>query len=424
MQDFEAAQPQQVQPVRENSDRGMISKLVQRYFQQLKAGTLRMHLPDGQTDVFGGQLPGPTAEMRVTDWNFFRRCAFNGDIGFGESWMEGEWTTNDLPAVLSFFVANMPHADDRKIWTSRIVRMLERCRHWMNKNTLLGSRKNISAHYDLSNDFFRLFLDETMTYSSAFFNSAQDSLQQAQLNKIHRLLSKAHLEPYHHLLEIGSGWGALSIEAVKKYGCRVTTITLSAEQKKIVEERIAAEGLSDRIDVQLTDYREVQGKFDRVISVEMLEAVGHEYLPTYFGTIDKLLNPNGLAVIQVITLPDQRYDDYRRFPDWIQKYIFPGAVCPSLLAMQDAMKSGSSLFVENLENIGPHYAETLRRWRLAFMERLAEVAKLGFDDKFCRMWEYYLAYCEVGFRMRILNTLQLVLTRQMNTSLPEIGGQK
>lgn len=423
MHETEVARPPQGQTLTKVSTPGFIPFLVQRYFQELKAGTLRMHLPDGEVRTYGGRIAGPAAEMWVNDWGFFRRCAINGDIGFGESWMAGEWSTKDLPAVLSFFVANMPHADDRKIWTARLIRLIERCRHWMNRNTLLGSRKNISAHYDLSNDFFRLFLDETMTYSSAYYHSAEDSLEQAQLNKIHRLLTKAHLEPHHHLLEIGSGWGALSIEAAKRYGCRVTTITLSAEQKKIVEERIAAAGLSDRIDLQLTDYREVKGTYDRVVSVEMLEAVGHEYLPTYFGTIDKLLNPNGLAVIQVITLPDQRYDDYRRFPDWIQKYIFPGAVCPSMLAIQEAMKTGSSLFVENLENIGPHYAETLRRWRIRFIEKLPQVKALGFSDDFCRMWEYYLAYCEVGFQMRILNTLQLVMTRQMNESLPTIGGK-
>lgn len=397
--------------------------LVHRAFSDLRRGTLRIEEPGRDPALFGAAGTGPDAALRVEKPAFYRELALGGDIALGETYTDGLWDTGDLTAVLSVFADNIDTRGSRG-WRSPAtlgLAITRRLFHLRNRNTRGGSERNISYHYDLSNDFFRLFLDRTMTYSCALFRREDETLEQAQYNKIHALLDRLEIAPRHHLLEIGSGWGALALEAARRTGCRVTTITLSREQQKVVEERIAAEGLADRIDVQFCDYREMTGKFDRIVSVEMLEAVGHEYLGAFFRTVDRLLKRNGLAALQVITLPDQRYDRYRRNPDWLQKYIFPGAVVPSLGAIQHAMTTHSRLTLHEVESMGIHYARTLREWRRAFLARRDEVLALGFDKRFLRMWEYYLCYCEAGFERRILNTVQLLLTRPNNTTLRVYG---
>lgn len=391
---------------------------VKKHLGQLKHGRLTVELPDGDRLTFGAAGAKLSGHLQVNSWGFFRRVLMNADIGFGESYTEGEWDSPDLTAVLRVFAANMHAADERKnIAFSALGRIADRIRHALNKNDLTGSRKNIEYHYDLGNEFYRLFLDQTLTYSCALFTHAEETLEEGQINKIEALLARAQVKPGDHVLEIGSGWGTLALHAARHHGCTVTTITLSKEQYNEVKRRAHEEHLEDRVIPMLCDYRKITGKFDKIISVEMLEAVGHEYFGTFFKTVDRLLKPDGVASIQVITIPDERYDRYRRATDWIQKYIFPGAVVPSLTALNKAMTSNSRLMVDELENIGIHYARTLREWREAFEKRIDDVKKLGFDERFCRMWRYYLCYCEAGFEERELGVLQLRLTRSNNTSL-------
>ncbi|MBN2704042.1 MAG: class I SAM-dependent methyltransferase, partial [Pontiellaceae bacterium] len=268
------------------------------------------------------------------------------------------------------------------------------------------------AHYDLGNDFYQLFLDnETMMYSAALFQSPEESLPLAQKRKIHRLAELADIREDHHVLEIGCGWGGFAIETAKQTGCRVTGITISEEQYKFAKKRVAQEGLENRVSIELCDYRDLQGRFDRIVSIEMLEAVGHAFYGTFFSTCDRLLNPGGRVALQVITIPDQRYDGYRANPDWIQKHIFPGGMLPSLTELSKAMTQHSAFTVEHLDNIGVYYAETLRRWRSAFEAKREELLQLGYDETFQRKWIYYLCYCEAGFQTRFTNNLHLVLTR-------------
>ncbi len=390
------------------------------FFSGVREGALALRLPGGATQSFG-PASAPSAEIRIRSHRAFTRLVRHGDIGFGEGFMAGDWESPDLVALLRLFARNLGPLDDRRQALSWIGRAGNRVRHALRRNTRTGSRRNIAAHYDLSNDFFRLWLDETMMYSCAVFESPEDDLRQAQVNKLRRLVRKARIGPEHHVLEIGSGWGGFAIEAARSTGCRVTTLTLSTEQQALARERVAAAGLADRIDVRLVDYRDAEGTYDRIVSIEMLEAVGAEYFGTFFRRCDELLKPDGLVVLQVITIPDQRYEAYRFASDWIQKHIFPGGLLPSLTVLSREMTRDSRLFVEDLENIGIHYARTLREWRERFMAHREEVRALGFDESFLRAWEYYLAYCGAGFAERVLNNLQLVLTRAGNRSLPAAG---
>ncbi|HOW96595.1 MAG TPA: DUF1365 family protein [Kiritimatiellia bacterium] len=394
----------------------LYERLAVRFFSQVRKGRLELALPDGKT-VTAGDPAASTAVLRIQSREFFRRLILDGDIGFGESFMAGEWTTPDLPGLLRVLADNLASVDDRKIALSWLGRSINRLRHSLRRNTVRVSRRNIRDHYDLSNDFFRLWLDETMMYSCAIFESPAQSLYDAQMNRLRLLIRKARIRPEHHILEIGSGWGSFAIEAARATGCRVTTITLSTQQLELARQRVREAGLADRISVELCDYRHVKGRYDRIVSIEMLEAVGHEYFGAFFRACDRLLKPDGLVVLQVITIPDQRYDMYRRATDWTQKHIFPGGVLPSLTALSRAMTRHSRFVVEHLENIGPHYARTLREWRERFLASKEQVRALGFDDVFLRKWEYYLAYCEAGFAARVINDLHLVLTRPNNPEL-------
>lgn len=394
-----------------------------RFFSGMKVGAFEIIYPDRESEVFGDPHSERRATIHVRSWRVFREWMRGADIAFGETYTNGDWDTDDLTGLLALFLDNREHAQDEDVRSAWFGRLLSRLFHLRRANTRAGSKRNIAEHYDLSNDFYRLFLDPSMMYSCALFCSEEDTLEAAQLRKVRAMIAKAHLRPEHHLLEIGTGWGTLAIEAARSTGCRVTSITLSEEQLKLARERVAAEGLSDRIDVRLCDYRDIDGKFDRIVSIEMLEAVGHEYLPAFFRRCDELLKPGGIAVIQTITMPDDRYEAYRRSCDWIQKYIFPGSICPSVSAVVAAMAKGSRLQLHHAENIGIHYARTLREWRERLEARREEVLQLGFDRRFLRMWEYYLCYCEAGFGTRTLGTFQLVLSRANNGALPkyEVG---
>ncbi|MBN9417543.1 MAG: DUF1365 family protein [Candidatus Eremiobacteraeota bacterium] len=388
--------------------------VIRGFLQKAARGRLRFDLPNGTIWDFG---PGgfPEAEVRVLNWDFFLRLVWDGDVALGDGLLAGEWESSDLTAVVRFFIDNREPLDDRTVWATRVLgRGWGWLRQKMRRNSIAGSRRNIQAHYDLGNELYRRFLDPSMSYSCAFFAGADDDLQTAQLRKIDMLLDKARLDAETHLLEIGCGWGSLAIRAVQRFGCRVTGITLSEQQLAWGRQAVAEAGLSDRIELLLCDYRKLEGRYDRVISCEMLEAVGHENLPRYFGAVERLLRPEGLAVLQVITVPDFSYDEYRANQDWIQKEIFPGALCPSISALLQAARRSSQLVLEELQNIGPHYARTLREWRERFESAWPELQPLGYDERFRRAWRYYLSYCEAAFASRNLGDVQMVLSRPKN----------
>jgi len=382
----------------------------------LSVGRLRLVRPDGRWRDFGDLDSPLTATLTVHHWGFFRRLVTGASVGVGESYMDGDWDADDLVSLFRILVANRKAL--RALTPATLVNIAgDVMIHRLRDNRLGQAQRNIAAHYDLSNELYGTFLDDTMTYSAAVFEHPGQSLEDAQRTKYRLLAERIRIDDTCHVLEIGCGWGGFAIFAASTYGCRVTGITLSEQQAGLARQRVAEAGLEDLVDIRLVDYREVTGQFDRIVSIEMLEAVGHRHLETYFAQVDRLLAPDGLAAVQVITIPEQRYDNYLRRPDFIQRYIFPGGHLPSLEAMCQAMGDGSQLYVERVDNIGIHYAETLRRWRETFMERVDDVRALGFDDRFVRMWEFYLAYCEAAFLARYISDLQIVLTRPMNGTL-------
>lgn len=393
-------------------------KWILRALEATRFGALVIRLPDGRIHRFGSEDDDRAVELRVTDYRFFTRVAWGGDIGFGEAFMAGEWESDDPTAVVRFFIRNRDTIQDGRSRTTVVARALETAAHFVRRNSLTGSRRNIRRHYDLSNAFFETFLDPTLTYSCGIFSKPDDTLETAQHNKLNRIMDLAMIGPDDHVLEIGCGWGGFAIEAVRRTGCRVTGITISEAQQRRAVERVRSAGLSDRIDIHLTDYRHLRGRFDKIVSIEMLEAVGHRYFGTFFRCCDRLLKPDGLMALQVITIPDQHYQRYRRERDWIQKHIFPGGLLPSLTALTQAMTHHSRLTVERVDNIGIHYAWTLRHWRERFLASEGQVARLGFDRTFRRKWLYYLASCEAGFAERVLGDLQIRIARPGSRQLP------
>ncbi|MDJ0721102.1 MAG: DUF1365 family protein [Desulfobacterales bacterium] len=380
-------------------------------------GRLALGGSTGGEKVYTGRQEGPAAVIAVRDDRFFSRVVLGGDIGFGEAYMHGEWDSPDPVSVVRFFLRNRQAFADGRSHVNWLARALARGLELSRRNTIWGSRRNIRRHYDLSNDFFGLFLDKSMSYSSAIYQSADESIETAQQRKYDTIIRKARLGPEDHLLEIGCGWGGFAIAAARRTGCRVTGITVSREQWQLARDRVAAAGLSNRIRIALTDYRQVQGRFDKIVSIEMLEAVGHAFYPLFFQRLDELLAPEGIAVIQTISIPDQHYENYRRESDWIRKHIFPGGLLPSLNVLTTTMTAHTRLMVEHLENIGDHYALTLAAWRRRFEANRDAVSALGFDRVFRRKWRYYLASCEAAFRERVIGDLQLVLTRSGNSGL-------
>ena len=391
--------------------------LVFKFLSSIQKGCIFMVLPDGNGKIFGNYLSPKHATLQVRNYKFFNRVLLGGDIGFGEAFVDGDWESEHLTTLLKVFIENQDILDTAVVNKAWIGRLFNRLVHLKRRNTLSQSLKNIEAHYDLSNDFFRTFLDSSMMYSSAIFQHPGETLEEAQKHKLHTIIQKARITSDDHVLEIGSGWGSFAIEAVRETGCRVTSITLSKEQLELARERVREAGLQDRIHFKLCDYRKMEGSFDKIVSIEMLEAVGHENFGIFFEVCDRLLKTNGLVVIQVISIADQRYETYRKNCDWIQKHIFPGGVLPSLTVLSQTMMKHSHFIVEDLENIGIHYARTLREWQKRFIANQEKVEKLGFDRKFQRKWVYYFSYCEAGFAERILNDIHLVLTRPNNRIL-------
>jgi cyclopropane-fatty-acyl-phospholipid synthase len=341
----------------------------------------------------------------------YRDIVFGGSIGAAEAYMLGSWSSSNLLDVIRLMTINLEMLN--KMDNSRPVlsRITSKAMHWLNANTQSGSRKNISAHYDLGNDFFSLFLDPTMMYSSAIFPSENATLEQASLHKLDSICKKLRLNEDDHLVEVGTGWGGLAIYAAKKYGCRVTTTTISQEQYDYACAAVKREGLEDKITLLLNDYRDLEGKFDKLVSIEMIEAVGHEFYDNYFAKCSSLLKDDGLMLIQAITIADQRYQEAKKTVDFIQRYIFPGGCLPSNEIIAQCVSKNTDMMIVGLHDIGLDYARTLAEWRIRFHANIEQVKKMGFDDVFQRMWEFYLCYCEGGFSERAISTAQIVFAK-------------
>ncbi len=401
---------------------GLFQKLVFDAFERMTAGCLRITLPDGSARIIGTPDAAVTAEMRIHDAAFFKRCVLFGDVGFAESYIDGEWETPSIERVIAWAILNVektPGAAGSKArrLTLNLLQGVNRLGHWLRPNSVSKCRENIAEHYDLGNDFYRLWLDPSMTYSSARFTEAGQSLESAQKAKYDALCQKLRLRPSDHVLEIGCGWGGFSAHAAAKYGCRITAVTISQAQFDYAVQRIHAAGLSERVEIRLQDYRHITGKFDKIASIEMMEALGDRYLDTYFATIDRLLATDGLAALQYITVPDCRHAELRRGIDFIQKHIFPGSLLLSVGRVNAAVNRTGDLFLHQLEDLGSSYALTLRRWWEGFNARLEEVRRLGFDERFIRKWNYYLQYCEAAFAMRNISVVQACYTRPNNLKL-------
>lgn len=367
----------------------------------------------GLSHRFGAAAPdGLTARVRIETPRAWRAMMLGGTLGAAEAYMRGEWTTPDLTAVVRVFARNRQAMQTMDGGLGRTFAPLKRAFHWLHRNTRTGSRRNIGAHYDLSNELFALFLDPTMTYSSAVFARPEMSLEQAQAEKYDRLCKGLRLSAEHHLLEIGTGWGGMAMHAARHYGCRVTTTTISENQFELARQRIEQAGLSDRIRVLKQDYRDLQGCFDAVVSVEMIEAVGLENLPTYFDRLTRLVKPGGRVALQAITIDDREYEAARHRVDFIQRYIFPGGALPSVSIMTDLGARQNALRLVELRDYAADYAQTLREWRRRFEARLDDVRALGFDDAFIRMWRYYLCYCEGGFEEKTIGLAHVIYERR------------
>lgn len=371
-------------------------------------GSLDVTLPDGSHYVIG---PGgyPEATMVINRWRAVRRFITQGDMGFVESYMDGDWDSPDSSLIVELFVLNRPAAQTHEIqgfWH----RLMNRIAHMRRSNTKRGAKRNIAAHYDLGNDFYQQWLDPTMTYSSAYYTSPDQPLDQAQTEKYRRIAEMLQLTPDHNVLEVGFGWGGFAEFAIKEYGCSVTGLTLSEEQLKFASARLQKAGLSEKVDFRLQDYRDVDGQYDRIASIEMFEAVGEANWPHYFDMIRDRLVQGGEAALQIITIDEAFYDRYRRGADFIQKYIFPGGMLPSVSALKDEI-GRASLELTDTTTFGDSYATTLREWRQSFQSTWSSIEPLGFDDRFRRMWEMYLAYCEGGFRAKSIDVGHFKIVR-------------
>jgi len=371
----------------------------------LNGGTIQLNDSSGSTTIGqGGELQ---SNLHVHNPAFFRHAVLGGSLSVAESYLRGDWDCDDLTAFFRIFVRNIETTAQLDRGWSEISSWVNRIYHRWHANSKSGSRRNIHAHYDLGNDFFRLMLDDTLAYSSGIFLSPTSTLRDASLEKMDRICRKLDLRATDHLLEIGTGWGGLAIHAAKHFGCRVTTTTISQQQFDAARERIDEAGLSDRVTLLLEDYRDLTGKFDKLVSVEMIEAVGHRYQDTYFRQCSELLKPNGTFVLQAIVIPDRRHAQYLKTVDFIQRYVFPGGCLPSVSSILESMSRVTDLRFVHAEDFGTHYAQTLREWRQRFHERLDDVRGLGFPDRFIRMWNYYLSYCEAAFDERFTGVIQI-----------------
>lgn len=398
-------------------------KLVLDAFSRARRGELKFTMPGGSRRLFGGLGKELQAELTVTDENFYRRCVLFGPIGFAESYLAGEWETSDLTKSLAWFILNGDYLSGIRTKGSRrpgafdLLGSINRIAHAMRPNSHRKSRDNISEHYDLGNDFFNLWLDPTMTYSAAYFDPADLTMEQAQRKKWDQLCRKLCLSPHDIVLEIGCGWGGFAIHAAQNYGCRVTAATISEEQFREAAARVEAAGVAHLVEVVFCDYRDLSGRFDKIVSIEMLEAVGDRYVETFFGKISDLLAPRGLLGLQMILCPDNQYPILRDGVDFIQKHIFPGSLLMSMRRITEAMNATGDLNLLDYEDMTPFYARTLKDWRASFTSALPKVRALGYDEAFIRKWLYYLCYCEAGFGTRHISVAQAVYTRPDNLDL-------
>lgn len=387
-------------------------KVVHKHLNRIQTGELVIR--EGQVEYYFGHTNHNShlcVTIDVKDPRFYSDIAFAGSVGAGEAYMQGYWTCSDLTALVRLLLLNRNVLDGMDQSLSRLKAPLHKLLHWFNRNTRRGSRKNIEAHYDLGNELFQQFLDPALMYSAAYYQTPTMSLEQAAITKLDRICLKLELTPEDHVLEIGTGWGGFAIHAAQHYGCHVTTTTISREQYELACQRIKQAGLEDRITVLLDDYRDLQGQFDKLVSIEMIEAVGHQYLPTYFSQCSHLLKPNGMMLLQAITITDQQYHAALRDVDFIKRYIFPGGFLPSIAVMAGTIAKITDMKLFHLEDIGPHYASTLRDWRQRFFQNIEQVKSLGYSETFTRMWDFYLCYCEGAFRERAIGTVQMLLTK-------------
>ncbi len=401
---------------------GFYERLVMGTLKRFKVGHLQMTLPDGSVQHLGDASSPVTAEVRVNDWGFFRQCALFGNVGFGEAYVDGEWETDNIAAVISWFIQNIAanqgsQASSTRLAGTNLLKAYNRVLHLLRPNSVTTSRRNISEHYDLGNDFYGLWLDKTMTYSSGRFSGGAKTLEEAQWAKYEALCQKLELKPTDHVLEIGCGWGGFCTHAAREHGCRVTCLTISQEQLNYATERVKREGLDHLIEIRLQDYRHVTGQFDKIASIEMLEAVGEAYVDAYFAKCHEVLKPNGLLAFQVITVPDCRYANLKRGVDWIQKHIFPGSLLLSMGRINESMNKTGDMFLHGMEDLGASYVKTLGHWHTRFNAKIDEVKSQGFDDRFIRKWNFYLQYCQAAFATRNISVFQAVYTRPNNTAL-------
>lgn len=403
--------PSVVRPIGEPAPpSGWLDRLSRRVVLQRLAdvtgGEIRLQDPAGTTPL--GQPSGLEASLQVHRPRFFRSALLGGSLAVAESYLRGDWDCDDLTSLFRIF-ARQGRSDDRldRSWTSRLARGVHRLYHWRHANTRRGSRRNIAAHYDLGNEFYRLWLDDTLAYSCALFRDRQTPLGDASRAKFDRVCRWLELSPEDELLEIGTGWGGFAIHAVENFACHVTTTTISRQQHQTAAARIQDAGLQGRITLLQQDYRDLRGQFDKLASIEMIEAVGARYLDAYFRQCSRLLRPDGTLVLQAIVMPEQGYSEYLRSVDFIQRYVFPGGCLPSLGAMVSSVGRATDLLFVQSQDLSPHYAETLRRWRRTFEQRLDDVRDLGYPERLIRLWRYYLCYCEAAFEERSVGVLQL-----------------
>jgi cyclopropane-fatty-acyl-phospholipid synthase len=398
-------------------------RLVLSLFRKFPQGGLALTYPDGTSLHFGETGAPITARITLNNpTEFYKRCAFYGNIGMGEAYTDGIWDTPDIAAVISWFAMNMTalqgdDSDSSTLPGVNLLKIVNWFRHLKRSNTVETSRRNIAEHYDLGNEFYSLWLDETMTYSSAKFTPETKTLAEAQTEKYDALCRKLKLKPTDHVLEIGCGWGGFSHHAAQNYGCKVTAVTISEAQAAYARARIEKAGLSDLVEIRIQDYRHITGKFDKVASIEMLEAVGHKFHESFFAKCQEVLTPHGLLGVQYITVPDNRYASLTKGVDWIQKVIFPGSLLLSVGRVNEAINKTGNMFLHHLEDLGLDYARTLSTWHETFNAKLDQIRPLGFDEPFIRTWNYYLKYCEAGFATRNISVVQAIYTRPNNLKL-------
>ncbi|MDH3401904.1 MAG: cyclopropane-fatty-acyl-phospholipid synthase family protein [Chromatiales bacterium] len=359
-----------------------------------------------------------SSRIKVTDGRFYTSLALGGPVGAAEAYMQGYWNTDDLTGLIRLLVRNRNVLENLDTGTARLSAPVRKALHWINGNTKSGSRKNIAAHYDLGNDFFSLWLDESMMYSAAIFEHPGATLEQASIAKLDRICQKLELGPQDSVMEIGTGWGGFAIHAATHYGCKVTTTTISREQYEFARARVAEAGLEDRVTLLLKDYRDLEGQFDKLVSIEMIEAVGHKYMDAYFSRCASLLKPGGMMALQAITIADQRYEKALKSVDFIQRYIFPGGFLPSVTAMLRSITHHTDMRLFHLEDIGEHYATTLRHWRERFNQQLTRIRAMGYSEEFLRMWEYYYCYCEGAFLEHAIGNVQMLMVKPESRRAP------